>query len=323
MKESYTSASQIPMKLLRNSLLMKEIKYDKRIPPIHVQWMPTNRCNLSCSFCSCGDRDKTKEMDIDKAFKVIVKLKKLGMEAVTITGGGEPLLHPQIVEMIHYFYNRKVKIGLVTNGTLLEEKSSILKYLTWCRISEADTREVDLDLKMLKRVVTNNKIDWAFSYVLNSYERKNKKIERLLNFANDNNFTHMRIVSDIFTPHHNNFKHIKEYINRTCDASKVIYQPRTDYTRGNKCYICYIKPVIDADFKVYTCCGAQYATTEQFNYSRKMSKKLCIGNALKFDKIYKNSNKPFDGRVCVKCYYGHYNYILNNLMQNIEHREFI
>jgi MoaA/NifB/PqqE/SkfB family radical SAM enzyme len=38
---------------------------------------------------------------------------------IRLTGGGEPLLHPQMIELIEYAKDKGAKIGLITNGSLL------------------------------------------------------------------------------------------------------------------------------------------------------------------------------------------------------------
>jgi len=319
MKESYTAASQIPVKIILDTELVKKIK-SGTIPPVHVQFMPTNRCNLNCSFCSCAARNKNIEMDFNLAKKIIDDLKDLGCKAVTITGGGEPLFYPQIEELIEYFYRKKIKIGLVTNGLLLHKVSKdTLNKLVWCRISHADYRPFNSEYIRLLHKITSVDIDWAFSYVVSETPNL-ERIAKLVLFANDHEFTHIRLVSDLFVPEKIDMKKINEYLKRIkVDDKLVIYQGRKDYTKGSDCFICYLKPVISPDLKVYTCCGAQYALKKP---SRDMPEELCIGSALELKSIYKEF-KPFKGSICHKCYYENYNIILKNLLNGIKHREFI
>ena len=55
LRKSYASASEFPTKLVHISVTDKE----RNIKPIHVNFYPTNKCNLKCKFCSCADRDKS------------------------------------------------------------------------------------------------------------------------------------------------------------------------------------------------------------------------------------------------------------------------
>ena len=73
MNEEFTSAEvQYPKKLVINKNALKAIM-DNKLYPIHPQIYPTNRCNLNCSFCSCSDRDKSKELDLEVIKKFILK----------------------------------------------------------------------------------------------------------------------------------------------------------------------------------------------------------------------------------------------------------
>ena len=102
---SYSSASVFPIKLLHN-----EIIKDGKIIPIHVQLIPTNKCNLNCKFCSCGDRRKDLELTLEECKKVIDIVSKRGTKSITITGGGEPLLHPDINKIIRYAGKKGIEV---------------------------------------------------------------------------------------------------------------------------------------------------------------------------------------------------------------------
>ena len=48
-KDSYTAADNLPIKLIRDETVRKGIEQGK-ILPIHPQVIPTNKCNMKCSF---------------------------------------------------------------------------------------------------------------------------------------------------------------------------------------------------------------------------------------------------------------------------------
>lgn len=321
LKASFSSAETIPTKLLRNNALVKQIVNNVEIPPHHVQFIPTNKCNLKCTYCSCADDDRRTEMSKEDAFRIIKLLSKCQTEAVTITGGGDPLEHPDIIAIIDRFKEYFIKVGLVTNGINLDKIKEHLYLLTWCRISHADDRPFNISYQIdLANIVQDSSVDWAFSYVVSSTPDI-KKICDVIKFANKHNFSHVRLVSDILNPSNSSLGRVLiEIGSRGIDDSKVIYQGRRNPERGGDCYICYLKPVIGADGKVYTCCGAQYALDKD---SRQMPKELCLGDALDMQNIMKDSHQPFDGSICKRCYYGEYNRVLSGLMQKTEHADFI
>ncbi len=318
-KVSYTAADIIPIKLLLDKDVMSD---SDRIPPVHIQLMPTNKCNMNCKFCSCSERNKSQELDWEKCKKIIDLCKLQGTKSVTITGGGEPLLYPNFVELIDHLHERNIKIGLVTNGLLLSkfDKETYSK-VTWCRISNDDSRNFSKDYKeiLAKVVLDNPSVDWAFSHVITSRPNLNEMI-KVIEFANEYDFTHVRLVADLFEPEKIDMEEIHRQISTEVNDRLVIYQGRKSYTKGDDCYICYLKPVIAADGKVYTCCGAQYALPAA---TKDMPVKLCLGDALNIATIISKSNKPFDGSKCFKCYYSSYNHILKNRLSNIKHKEFV
>lgn len=82
--------------------------------------IPMRRCNLSCAYCNEFDK-VSNPVAIDEMRRRIDHLKRLGTNVVTISGG-EPLLHPQLDDLIRYIRSRGILAGLITNGYLLTEK---------------------------------------------------------------------------------------------------------------------------------------------------------------------------------------------------------
>lgn len=322
-KTSFTAADSIPLKVLLDQDLIQEIEAHSRLLPVHIQFLPTNRCNLNCKFCSCAERDKDLEMDIDLARRIIGECKKAGTKAVTITGGGDPLMYPHFSELIDCFHENDIKIGLVCNGILLEKADvAALKKITWCRISNDDFRTFTPAYRDgISRVVTAApEVDWAFSHVVSSTPNV-EEIAKIVTFANEHRFTHVRLVADLFHPEYINMEVLGEKLRAMgVDDAKVIYQGRKAFERGGDCYIGYIKPLIGPDAKVYACCGVQYALEEP---SKDLPEELCLGDARDIADILSRSNVPLDGRVCAKCYYTNYNTLLRAMLASVEHKEFL
>lgn len=256
-KASYTAADSLPVKLLKDERVISSINDRHIIPPIHIQFLPTNKCNLNCPFCSCANEDRNIEMSLFKAMEIIDICKDLGTKAVTITGGGSPCLHPNINEIIEHFIHCGIEVGLVDNGLALEKiKPEILNKVTWCRISHADFRSFSdkYEEKLKKVIASAPDVDWAFSYVV-SKTPNIYGIIKAINFSNDHNFTHIRLVADLFNPEEIDMDRVKNIIDAFgVDDEKVIYQNRSEPTKGGDCYIGFLKPVISADYQVYNCC---------------------------------------------------------------------
>lgn len=313
MRASYTAADGLPAKLLPSSRSVR------RLLPVHIQWLPTNRCNLNCPWCSCANRDRNLQMPIGEALGVIESFASYGCRAVTITGGGEPLCHPDLPEMLRAFHEHSIEVGFVTNGLLLYRlKPEDLSLVTWCRISNADTRDFDESYcETLERAMkAGPTVDWAFSHVVGRTPNL-PEIEKILDFAAEHNFTHVRLVADIIDAANVDLDPVREALKGKDDI--VVYQSRNRPISASKCLIGYIKPVIGPDFKMYLCCGAQYAMKEM---SLDMPDALCMGDARDLASIYGGERKVYHVP-CERCYYLAYNQALLPLIEGINHRNFV
>jgi len=250
----------------------------------------------------------------------MANFQKLGCQSVTITGGGEPLLHPDINALIKILHGLQIQVGLVTNGTQFSKFSSY-KNVTWCRISSSDDREPEW-AGIMNAVQSGPGIDWAFSHVL-TRKPDWDVLGRLVIFANEHNFTHVRIVGDLLDIEKSALRmnvaraHL---LGAGIDDSKVIYQDRATFVMGaERCLISLIKPVVSAGGGIYPCCGVQYAQDPPgLDYVESMR----MGSLEDIDRIW-GEQTPFDGSRCVRCYYDDYNSALDLLTMPLSHAEFV
>ena len=146
-ENSYITANvDLPVKLLQDYKVIKSVVQNKHIPLRHFSLCPTNRCNLNCVVCFCKDRDKNEEIGIGEIKNLLNDSYELGCKAIDLTGGGEPLMHPEINEIIKYAHGVEIGVSLVTNGLLLDRLEVGVR---WSRISLTSNRE----FKKLKLVV--------------------------------------------------------------------------------------------------------------------------------------------------------------------------
>jgi MoaA/NifB/PqqE/SkfB family radical SAM enzyme len=85
--------------------------------PIMAHIIPIRRCNLACAYCNEYD-DFSKPVATDVVISRINKLADLGTSIITLSGG-EPLLHPDLDEIIAAMRRRGVMACMITNGYLL------------------------------------------------------------------------------------------------------------------------------------------------------------------------------------------------------------
>ena len=91
--------------------------------PLTFNIEPTNACNLKCSMCP---RDQSQReigfMDFGLFRKIVDESKLYGARNFLLHKDGEPLLHPEIVDMVFYIKktNPRNTVYISTNGLLLE-----------------------------------------------------------------------------------------------------------------------------------------------------------------------------------------------------------
>ncbi len=105
----------------RLKLLRAYLKKEEECPglPLFVTISPTSRCNLNCPMCPRAVSEFANR-DIDfSLFRKIIDEGAPYFEFVYLMGGGEPLLNPEIFDMVRYCNSRGLRTGFSTNATLL------------------------------------------------------------------------------------------------------------------------------------------------------------------------------------------------------------
>src|SRR6267154_2155693 len=119
--------------------------------PLLAHLIPVRRCNLACEYCNEYD-DFSKPVPLDLMFQRVDKLAELRTSVVTISGG-EPLLHPQLDDVIGRIRHNGMIAGLITNGYLLVAdriKRLDRAGLEWLQISIDNVNPDDVSKKSLK-----------------------------------------------------------------------------------------------------------------------------------------------------------------------------
>ena len=85
--------------------------------PVLAHVVPMRRCNLACTYCN--EFDKTSDpVPLEEMQRRLDKLADLGTSVVTISGG-EPMMHPQLDDVVLHIRRRRMIAGLITNGYYL------------------------------------------------------------------------------------------------------------------------------------------------------------------------------------------------------------
>jgi len=85
--------------------------------PYMAHIIPMRRCNLACTYCNEFD-DVSDPVDLAEMKRRIDHLGRLGTSVITISGG-EPLLHPDLDDVIRAIRKTGAIAGMITNGYFL------------------------------------------------------------------------------------------------------------------------------------------------------------------------------------------------------------
>ena len=155
-----------------------------RIPsPRFISCWISEKCNLDCTYCYFSETNADKShqyIDTNRFCSWLEEAKKAGSESLEFSGGGEPTLHPDFIQIITAAMRMKFAMGLIThacNEMPIEYLVEIMKYVR-CGLDAATSTTHDA----IKR---NRRKDYWF-------HRAIENIRRLVEFRdaiNPNGFT--------------------------------------------------------------------------------------------------------------------------------------
>ncbi len=134
------------------------LRQGEQIVPPHVQLIISDLCNHDCHFCSYrmsgglsseqfgenGNMNPNRKIPTAKAKEILDDCAELGVKAIQFTGGGEPTVHPDHIEIFRHAQILGLETALVTNGFLLRDGwEEVLPKMKWIRVSvDASSPEV-------------------------------------------------------------------------------------------------------------------------------------------------------------------------------------
>lgn len=288
-----------------NSFLKGEIT-----APIYVRIKPINLCNHGCFFCAystgfrvkdggeqehiiSGMHEDMKEDDIiptEKMIEILHDLSSMGTKAITYSGGGEPLMHKDIVQIMQKTLDLGLDLSIITNGqNLAKERAKVLRNAKWVRISMDYSNGVQMKrfrnvpeksfngvLKNIKEfsVIKSEDCDLGVNYIVHKNNLKGLYDFTLkLKEAGVENVRFSPMYVDNFYEYHSEIAdqvndELKE-ISRLIDGKFTVnttynISPGSSHSKMRsyeKCHIMQTVPVIGADLGVYTCHNKAYDQT--------------------------------------------------------------
>lgn len=289
-KEEYS-----PFKIVHHPHVIEKLKEKHSLVPLQVQFVPSNECNQRCSFCAYRIKDSLSNqtfnshnmLGIEKIIECLDDFKSMGVEAIQYTGGGEPLVHPNIVDIFKHTIQNNLEFSLVTNGMSLdEERCEILGNASWIRVSvdsatprmygfmrnvksEVFDKVIQNIQTLLKYKQSSNKLGVGFVVNRENYLEVFDAAKMFKEIGVDN----FRI-SGAFTPlgykYFDDFKDVAVDLSRKAEALSdtnfTVFNLFTDRLKdlfeGTQDYdFCPVKELqcyVGADYNVYLCCTQSY-----------------------------------------------------------------
>ncbi|KAB3529855.1 radical SAM protein [Alkaliphilus serpentinus] len=222
---------------------------------------PVYGCNLDCKGCICqSDNYNPIYMDFEKFKKLITELKEYGVESIEFCGGGEPLLHPYIKEMITYITeDKKLAFGIMTNGILLDDEISnlIINNASYIRISLYDSTFYEV-FDGLKKLIELKKSNGSTIEVSSKLLVSNRNIDMIPSQCVELTYLDLNLISikaernsecEITVQQAKELSQLLKQIN-----SEVIVVGLEKSIINEKCWMSPIHALIDPYGDLYICC---------------------------------------------------------------------
>ncbi len=165
----------------------------KKTGPWVIELDPTTACNLACHDCISANLLNQGGIDSQRILKLADEFKEIGVRAVVLIGGGEPMAHKEFGRLVESFASKDIHIGVTTNATLMKKYiDTCANNVSWLRVSvDAGSSEVfqefrphasgksqfDLVISNMKSLSVKKKGILGYSFLLLSKIDKNGKIE--------------------------------------------------------------------------------------------------------------------------------------------------
>lgn len=257
---------------------IKKIKAGKIPIPRCIKIILSQICNHKCQGCHSASlfSKKYPYLDANLYFRLVDEWLELGVEGINLTGGGEPLMHPQIGKLIEYSGKKGMGIGILTNGTFLNEKimAISLAYSTYIRIGiDAGSPEVykghagvdhfEFVIRKIKRLIKlrtrmNSKTTIGLKFLIT--KNNFKDIEKACLLAAELGVDYLH-----FKPSRNNRYEINpslvNRINKVIENKRVQFEGKDFHIFGHanktkaksKCFLNMLSTILDTDGSLYIC----------------------------------------------------------------------
>lgn len=236
------------------------------IPPVFIASICTV-CNLRCPNCQYVIKDPAVFkgggfINVDH-FKTVIDKYAKGINIVFLTGG-EPLLHPELDDLVQIVKGKGLSVKISTNGILISEKIDTLKSLDFINISldsydyqsfrrfrGGTEKQFDKILEGLSLLKKNN-VQFMITFVLS--EENLEEIYKMIEFA-------YKVQPSILYFHNINPHGSKDYTPLTLSSKKVNQIMKAIMSKSDYPFDIYLPVIFDTEsehFKTSKCIQPWY-----------------------------------------------------------------
>jgi MoaA/NifB/PqqE/SkfB family radical SAM enzyme len=117
-------------------VVTKVARQERSEAPVVVDLDPTSFCDLACPECISGKLLNQGRFTRERLGSLADELVSMGVKAVILIGGGEPLAHSGTKAIINRLGRAGIAIGVVTNGTMIDRNlPGLAEHTSWVRVS--------------------------------------------------------------------------------------------------------------------------------------------------------------------------------------------
>jgi len=165
--------------------------------PLYVKIKVNYGCNLKCEMCRHWRETREPPISMDRFKEVITELAELGCQKIHFSGG-EPMLRPQLPDLVEYAAQLGIRVTLTTNGTLIDKVKAR-------RLVEAGLRGVNISIdspirkmhEKIRGVEGSFKLTTRAVSLFRKYSHKGKLTVRINTVVGRSNYETLASLPDL------------------------------------------------------------------------------------------------------------------------------
>lgn len=177
--------------------LREAVLHARAYKPIYVKIKINYGCNLKCEMCKHWRETRETPISMDRFREIISELAELGCKKIHFSGG-EPMLRPQLPDLVEHATQLGMRVTLTTNGTLIDKVKAK-------RLVEAGLRgvNVSIDSPLRKMHEKIRGVEGSFKQttravsLFNKYSHKGKLTVRINTVVGRSNYQTLATLPDL------------------------------------------------------------------------------------------------------------------------------